>query len=235
MDLYNRQMMDTRGTAFVTGGALDFISASNQENREEQVHCDVPRVKDPVPTPDAEMLDAPISTLDSRNAEAEAEADPSSGVTSEKSVEQVSCEEVHIHISPSAELEGPNLDNDQDNIGEPEPISSGVKMEVISSEKQQEVESKEAADVNGFASVEIASLAAAATPSAVVDNLEGISNNTNGDFETEEGGVALGDATNGPLCIPDGSPKGCEALMSGSKESESIILSRIHHSPESTH
>ncbi|KAK7282582.1 hypothetical protein RIF29_11481 [Crotalaria pallida] len=38
-----------------------------------------------------------------------------------------------------------------------------------------------------------------------------------------------------PLILEDGSPKVCDALMPGSNDSESLILSRIHHSPESTH
>lgn len=38
-----------------------------------------------------------------------------------------------------------------------------------------------------------------------------------------------------PLIFEDGSPRACDALMPGSNESESLILSRIHHSPESTH
>ncbi|XP_019415233.1 PREDICTED: uncharacterized protein LOC109326831 isoform X3 [Lupinus angustifolius] len=38
-----------------------------------------------------------------------------------------------------------------------------------------------------------------------------------------------------PLILEDGSPKVCDALMPGSNESESLILSRIHHSPENTH
>ncbi|KAE9587240.1 hypothetical protein Lalb_Chr23g0271551 [Lupinus albus] len=37
------------------------------------------------------------------------------------------------------------------------------------------------------------------------------------------------------LILEDGSPKLCDALMPGSNESDSLILSRIHHSPESTH
>ncbi|XP_019437389.1 PREDICTED: uncharacterized protein LOC109343510 isoform X2 [Lupinus angustifolius] len=37
------------------------------------------------------------------------------------------------------------------------------------------------------------------------------------------------------LILEDGSPKVCDGLMPGSNESESLILSRIHHSPESTH
>ncbi|CAL0319503.1 unnamed protein product [Lupinus luteus] len=38
-----------------------------------------------------------------------------------------------------------------------------------------------------------------------------------------------------PLILGDGSPNVCDSLMPGSNESESLILSRIHHSPESTH
>jgi hypothetical protein len=45
----------------------------------------------------------------------------------------------------------------------------------------------------------------------------------------------FGDTKGNPLIFEDGSPKACDALMPGSNESESLILSRIHHSPESTH
>ncbi|KAI9098016.1 hypothetical protein K1719_025787 [Acacia pycnantha] len=43
------------------------------------------------------------------------------------------------------------------------------------------------------------------------------------------------DTLGGPLIFEEGSSKACDALMAGSNESESVILSRIHHSPESTH
>ncbi|XP_028790822.1 nipped-B-like protein B [Neltuma alba] len=43
------------------------------------------------------------------------------------------------------------------------------------------------------------------------------------------------DTLGDPLIFGDGSSKACDALMAGSNESESLILSRIHHSPESTH
>lgn len=43
------------------------------------------------------------------------------------------------------------------------------------------------------------------------------------------------DTLGDPLIFEDGSSKACDALMAGSNESESLILSRIHHSPESTH
>ncbi|PNY05501.1 dentin sialophosphoprotein [Trifolium pratense] len=45
----------------------------------------------------------------------------------------------------------------------------------------------------------------------------------------------FGDTKGNPLIFEDGSPKACDALMPGTNESESLILSRIHHSPESTH
>ncbi|KAK7351000.1 hypothetical protein VNO77_10114 [Canavalia gladiata] len=47
--------------------------------------------------------------------------------------------------------------------------------------------------------------------------------------------LGFGDTKVNPLIVEDGSPKVCDALMPGSNESESLILSRIHHSPESTH
>jgi zinc finger CCCH domain-containing protein 13 len=47
--------------------------------------------------------------------------------------------------------------------------------------------------------------------------------------------LGFGDTKGNPLIFEDGSPKACDALMPGSNESESLILSRIHHSPESTH
>ncbi|XP_027357046.1 zinc finger CCCH domain-containing protein 13 isoform X2 [Abrus precatorius] len=47
--------------------------------------------------------------------------------------------------------------------------------------------------------------------------------------------LGFGDTQVNPLVVEDGSPKACDALMPGSNESESLILSRIHHSPESTH
>ncbi|CAL5204045.1 unnamed protein product [Lathyrus oleraceus] len=47
--------------------------------------------------------------------------------------------------------------------------------------------------------------------------------------------LGFGDTKGNPLVFEDGSPKACDALMLGSNESESLIISRIHHSPESTH
>ncbi|XP_021729076.1 zinc finger CCCH domain-containing protein 18-like isoform X2 [Chenopodium quinoa] len=42
-------------------------------------------------------------------------------------------------------------------------------------------------------------------------------------------------AVSGPLVMSHDSVKVCETLMSVSNESDSVILSRIHHAPESTH
>ncbi|KAE9608875.1 hypothetical protein Lal_00020168 [Lupinus albus] len=57
-----------------------------------------------------------------------------------------------------------------------------------------------------------------------------------GDNNLNREAKATGDETKvNPLILEDGSPKVCDSLMPGSNESESLILSRIHHSPESTH
>lgn len=225
MDLYKRQMMETRGKPFITGRTLELISASSLENRGEQVHCDVARVEDPVLDSAADMLDAPISDRDSENVEAVPSA------AEDKSAEPVR--------SPSKDVRSPISpphyeDNDQNNmVVGPEPNVSGGELGAMSCEQQELVKSTETGVV-GFSSPEIASRTVT-TQSSLGDNFNEIGNsNANGD-ESSLRTEAFGDATNGPLCIPDGSPKVCEALMSGSKESESIILSRIHHSPESTH
>lgn len=47
--------------------------------------------------------------------------------------------------------------------------------------------------------------------------------------------LGSGDTLGGPLIFGDGTPKACDTLMLGSNESKSLILSRIHHSPDSTH
>ncbi|EEF48953.1 hypothetical protein RCOM_1579370 [Ricinus communis] len=54
-------------------------------------------------------------------------------------------------------------------------------------------------------------------------------------FNCAEEGQGFGDAICGPLLVKDGSPKASGDLMPGSNESESVIISRIHHSPENTH
>lgn len=226
MGLYKKQMMETRGKPFINKRTLELISASSLGNGGEQVHCDVARVEDPVLDSAADMLDAPISDRDSENVE----ADPSAAAE-DKSAEPVQ--------SPSKDVRPPispphSEDNDQDNmVVGPEPNASGGELGAMSCEQQELVKSTETGVV-GFSSLDIASRTVT-TQSSLGDNFNEIGNSeANGDdssLRTE----AFGEATNGPLCFPDGSPKVCEALMSGSKESESIILSRIHHSPESTH
>ncbi|KAJ9164298.1 hypothetical protein P3X46_023894 [Hevea brasiliensis] len=57
----------------------------------------------------------------------------------------------------------------------------------------------------------------------------------NNTFDCAEEGQGVGDAICGPVIFSDGSPKAFGALMPRSNESESVILSRIHHSLESTH
>ncbi|XP_014518515.1 uncharacterized protein LOC106775822 isoform X1 [Vigna radiata var. radiata] len=68
------------------------------------------------------------------------------------------------------------------------------------------------------------------------DNVDGKAKTTGfADCADEKLGFGDTKVNPNPLIVEDGSPKACDALMPGSNESESLILSRIHHSPESTH
>ncbi|KAI9096697.1 hypothetical protein K1719_025876 [Acacia pycnantha] len=46
--------------------------------------------------------------------------------------------------------------------------------------------------------------------------------------------LSFGDTLGSPLICEDDTPGACDALVSGSNESESLTLSRVHHSRGST-
>lgn len=228
MDLYKKGCLEAGGRPYLSKRTLDIVSKSKQENVEEQVHHDFRKVEDPVPTSHTEMVDAPNSNLDVENVEA-----ISSVAAEDKMVVVLTpSHEVQNHNSPrSPRLEIPVKDDFQDNLGETQTTFDGVKTEVISSELVK----LEDANADGSASLDNASLPVASL-STNGDNLNEISKANGGCavYQAEES-PAFGDAMSGPVLVPDGSPKDYEAVMSGSNESESVNLSRIHHSPESTH
>ena len=73
------------------------------------------------------------------------------------------------------------------------------------------------------------------------DNMKNAGNHSTGEDGDGDGDGIPGSPTDAavsvlPSYFPDGSPKECEAIVPESNESsKSVILSRIHHSPESTH
>ena len=228
MDLYKKQKMEARGVPFMSKKTLDIVSESNQEKLAEQVHPDAEMAEEPVPTLDAEIADAANSKLDTEDVEAVL------SVAAEVKLEVVSTSssEVQNHISlRSQKLEVPDADGGQEYLGEPQAIPTEAKTEVIFSERVK----SEDTNADGIFSPANASLSGAYL-STEGENINGVSKANDGQsiYNAEEG-LAFGDGMSGPVFVPGESPKDCEAVMPGSNESESVNLSRIHHSPESTH
>lgn len=198
---------------------------------EEQIHGDEEKVENPVPTSDTEMVDAPNTGLDVENVEAV----PSVAAEEKMEVEVISipCHEEQNHnCSHSPRLAVLVKDDFPDNLGETLATSNGVEAEAISSE----VLKSEDTAADGIASLDNASLPVVPLSS------EGDKLNRSGEasgghcVNHVEEGLPFGDGLSGHVSVrDDGSPKDSEAMMSGSNESESVNLSRIHHSPESTH
>ncbi|KAM1020970.1 hypothetical protein ACFX15_041379 [Malus domestica] len=222
MNLYKKQRMETRVLPIIAGGALDIILASNQENMEAKVHCYGEKVEELVPASDIEMADAP----DYKNA------GTASGDGAEERLEvPVSSPNHELQNDtcvPSPMLEMPVDDNGGNKAGDPQTMSNGVEIESSDQAKLDD------GDANGFSSPDNESLATTTLPAAANDsNVISKTKDDNPIGQASSEGAA--DAVTGPLIIPKSSPKACEALISGSNESDSVILSRIHHSPESTH
>lgn len=229
MNFYKKQRMEIRGLPFIAGGTLDIILGSNQENMEAKVPCcDVEKVEELVPTYDAEMTDAPLSSLDEKNV-----VTASTDSAEEKPEVPVSTPSPEVQndiclVSPKLEMRVEDYSGS--NAGEPQTFLNGVEMDYSS-----ELVKLEVGDANGFSSIDNLVLATSTLPAAGNDlNVISKTEDDNSIHYPKEGAA---DAITGPLVIPEGSPKAkaCEALMSGSNESDSVILSRIHHSPESTH
>lgn len=224
MDLYKKQRVEVVGLRSVSGVTLDIISASNQEKGEEQAPiCDVVKAEEPVPNLAAAMQSVPLPTVDQKKVEA-----VSAAVMKENMEESflTPTQEVQNHVStPSVKMELLGQVYGGENPGKPLPISSEEKKAVMASEEVN----VEVADGDCALTVDNESQM---TMDGDINRL-GKSNGSNCANCVEE--RLLGDAINGPKCFPGGSPRAYEAVVPGSNESESVILSRIHHSPESTH
>ncbi|XP_008380885.1 uncharacterized protein [Malus domestica] len=228
MNLYKKQRMETIGFPIIAGGALDIILASDPENMESKDRCGVEKVEGVVLTSDAEMEGARVLTSDVGMADAPLGTALGDGAENlEVPVSSPNHEVQNDTCVPSPILEMAAGDNGGSKAGDPHTIPNGVEIE--SSEQVK----LEVGDANGFSSPGIESLATTTLPAAANDNAISKTKDDNPIDQASTEGAA--DAVTGPLIIPEGSQKACEALMPGSNESDSVILSRIHHSPESTH
>ncbi|XP_050387540.1 uncharacterized protein LOC126803863 [Argentina anserina] len=224
MDLYKKQRMEAKGVSYVTGGRLDIILASSQKNMEAKEVCEVDKVDQLMLKSNAEMEDAPVSSVDEKNTLATV---PTDGIEENlKELVSTPGHEMQNHISlGSPKLEMAVEDSNQVEPDEPQTIPDGVEMDSISSEQGK----LQVYNADGMSSLDNeASLPTTTTAPAIGDSMSKVGDDNS--IHHAEEGVAV-DAIRGPsVVIPDGSQKACEALMS-----DSVILSRIHHSPESTH
>ncbi|KAK3218354.1 hypothetical protein Dsin_012324 [Dipteronia sinensis] len=228
MNYYKKQSIQMSG--IVNGGKLDIISKSNEEKVELGSFCNVDKTEEGlVLNNDIEMSDVPMSTPDQEKHEA-VSLDVLD-VSEEKASSP--CPVVQDDTqTPPLNVEVPNKDVPPKSPEEPVLVLNGNKMDVLTSEQVI----MECADGDHSPIVDNAPHDATIFPADdnKIDEEMSESKINDSVYPLEER-QGLGDAINGPLFLSDGPAKISEAMMPGSNESESVILNRIHHSPESTH
>lgn len=216
MDLYKKHMVKLPNK-----GEVDNIVVSNQM-----------QVDEPIPIPSLEnghaslsafngIKDVPMLTLESGKVE-----------TVSPVKEQL--EEINQTYS--------QIEQDHDKSGMSSP-SSGRVDQAVAVAGLQEKEPEITTDMVDSGDAEEDYSLAAKNEAQLASTLLGEGDNidckakTTGFANCADEKLGFGDTkvNPNPLIVEDGSPKACDALMPGSNESESLILSRIHHSPESTH
>ncbi|KAJ7965361.1 zinc finger CCCH domain-containing protein 13-like isoform X1 [Quillaja saponaria] len=224
IDLYKKQRAEICGTAFVTGGQLDIISSSNQVKEEELISvCGWRNIKEPalmtpnavkepaIMTSNAETVNTPVSMLDQKKLEA---------------VSPTAKEEMEVDIGQGKEGQDHVQASSHETSGEPLPVMGEEKEKVISEQISGNAD-ETSPELNNESQM------------AFTSPLSGYDMSTkakdNNVAYCGDGRLTFGNTVNGSsLDFKDGSLKVCEVLMPDSNESESLILSRIHHSPEST-
>ena len=219
MDLYKKQSTEIR--------TRPIAAVSDQEMVETNVPLsDEVKAEEPVPSPDQETSKEMIQTFAQKKAE-----EPVAVAGHEIHEELASAPSHEVQSEEAADADGP--------------------IPMVMDEMAQEPEKPVDGDGSCFPSLGNSSQTALATAMSSDDNdVKGLSKTDAGGDDVkgasksddnhsaddvDEMQAASGHAMSVPSFCPDGSPKACKALMPESNESESVILSRIHHSPESTH
>ncbi|KAJ7959331.1 zinc finger CCCH domain-containing protein 13-like isoform X1 [Quillaja saponaria] len=211
--LYKMQRLESHCTAFVTGGQLDIISASSQVKAEEQISdYSLRNIKERVMmTSNAETVNTLMCISDQEKLEA---ITPSAKEDLEE-----------LDITHGKEVQDLVQASSHENPGE-SLLMLGEKHEKVVSEEISGNEDETMPDLNNASQT--------GTILPISDDMNTKAEGSDIAY-CGDGSLAFGDTVDGSLDCKDGSPKVCEVLMPGSSESESLILSRIHHSPESTH
>lgn len=209
MDLYKKQRMEMKEMQVVSVGKLDGILASSERRLEEKgFDFNNEEVKVPVSTVDVEMAQAPIKTTGDTVAEATA----ASGKLED--------------LASTANQEVKCLENSEESL----PVTNSTEVDMMASEQQENLDAEKDTIVAPNDNI---------TPVNDTDKLSNMDMKgmVNGKDSTRcgVGNSCFDNAVSGPLSFPDEIPETCEGLMPVSIGSESLILSQIHHSPESTH
>ena len=225
MDLYKKQRMEMKEMQVVSEGITS--SERRLEEKEMEVVCgemaasetkleektfdfNNGEVKVPDSTVDVEMEQAPIKTA---GVDEEVETTEALGkledIASTGSQEEVKC-----------------LENPEESL----PNSNSIEVDMIDAEQLV---------VNLEAEKDTIFIAKDNTPVNDSDkfnniDIKGIAKG-NDSTRCGVGNSCFDNAVSGPLSFPEEIPETCEGLMPVSIGSESLILSQIHHSPESTH
>ncbi|XP_061345698.1 uncharacterized protein LOC133291451 [Gastrolobium bilobum] len=219
MDLYKKQSVKLPKM-----GEVDIIAASDQM-----------QVDEPVPFPILENGQVPVSASDGIKDVLITSLEP-------KKVETLSPAKEHLEeINQSCS----QMEQDHDcahslKIGMSSP-SSGHKNQEEAVAGSREKEDKVASNKVNSGDAEENYSMAFENKAQLAPTLHEEGENVNSEAKTTgfahcaEKELGFGDTRVNHLIFEDGSPKACDALIPGSNESESLILSRIHHSPESTH
>ncbi|KAJ6748789.1 hypothetical protein OIU79_029801 [Salix purpurea] len=212
MEYYKKQRVGLSGLPIVNGGKIDAISTSKM--KDEPIK-DVRKAEELVLNQNEEMLDVPVLSIDQKKAEEVADIHE----ISEELVSTPGPKE-HAHACTSSQELPDQAPSQLDSVEKSVEIYSGNKIDEVPSEPDN------SGVVGNLPSPERAPEAAAISPA------KGLDGNS---LQCAGEGKGSGGTMCGPLFFSDDSPKASGALMPGSNESESVILSRIHHSPESTH
>ncbi|GMJ14968.1 hypothetical protein HRI_005166000 [Hibiscus trionum] len=222
MDLYKKQRLQMGAIRNVNGGMLAFTSVTKEKGKEQSSDHVVDLAKEPGLISDAEVMDSMMLDSDQQKGEAVPTA------TSQENMEQlVSTQSRELPDHPGSlspeKPEQPNTDFGHMNTTEvPKPVFNGRKAE------ESETDQMNSGDVVGDSLRLLDNEAETVHSAAEGENSNDI-NKTKGNSSVYCGKEThtLGDSIIGSL---NDSPK-----VSVSNECESLILSPIHHSPESTH
>ncbi|CAN1158361.1 hypothetical protein LINPERPRIM_LOCUS11818 [Linum perenne] len=232
MDIYKKQRAS--GSPCLNGGKIDIMQPTS-DVEEQADRKDEEETEKPVSEHDTEMPDAPVTNADTEMPDAPVTnvepiiADNVSSVDKLENeiVETLTEEEVPVHAPTSPvnlELveEAPNINKEENPCA---CIGSGIEVDKESSLEDAVIESSPLPNDGQEVDAMVNSTAASPTAAAaeIVDEKAEV-----GDEEEEA-------VSRSVIVVEDDDGKANEVLMPEPNESESVILSRIHDSPESTH